>query len=51
MVLLLVLLNVVCISFTLWGVASALHKVSRCVESIDKNFQLFMKIYLTGVKD
>lgn len=51
MVLLLLLLNVICISFTLWGVASSLHKVSRCVESIDKNFQLFMKIYLTGGKD
>ena len=51
MVLLLVLLNLVCISFTLWSVAAFSRESSRRLKSLDDNFQLFIKFYLTGGKD
>lgn len=51
MVEVLILLNVVCISFALWGVGSVLHKIEARLKSLDENFQLFIKIYLTGGKD
>ena len=51
MVLLLVLLNVVCISFTLWSVAGFCRESSRRLKSLDENFQLFIKFYLTSGKD
>lgn len=51
MVLFLVLLNVICISFTLWSVAAFCRDSSRRLKSLDENFQLFIKFYLAGGRD
>lgn len=51
MVLLLILLNVVSISFSLWAVCSFSRRSAEHLKRLDENFAIFLNFYLTNKRD